>query len=242
MKKLITAREVQECMSSGKSKMYVDKNTIITPAARDAALERNITFVDGVEEDAATCVKMVDTIAQNIKLGDKKQPQTMEEAVVLKLNEEGKGMDMDLIYKIVKEVLAQTMEATIKRSFERECDPTGLKLIRGNTVQCDRFETGNPNAKVGLTDVVNTKESPNMGAGFMTIEKSSFDWELCYEEFDYIVEGNLDITINGKTYHGKAGDVFFIPKNSKITWSTPDFAKFFYVTYPANWAELAAKK
>lgn len=235
MKKLITAREVQECKNSGKNKIYVDKNTIVTPAARDAALEKNIVLVNGTEE---VCIE---NIVPSLMIEEKKQCHAVEETVVLKLNEQEKNIDIDLIYKIVKEVLAQSMGTVIKKAFERECDPTGLKLIRGNTVQCERFETGNPNAKVGLTDVVNTKESPNMGAGFMTIEKSSFDWELCYEEFDYIVEGNLDIIINGKTYHGKAGDVFFIPKNSKITWSTPDFARFFYVTYPANWAELAAK-
>jgi len=223
VKKLITASEVQECKTSGKSKMYVDNNTIITPSARDMALEKNIVFVEGVEEVTVDAVKINETISQGIKLEDK-------------------NMDMDLIYKIVKEVLAQSMGSAIEKSFESECDPTGLKLIRGNTVHCNRFETGNPNAKVGLTDVVTTQESKNMGAGFLTIDKSSFDWELCYEEFEYIVEGNLDITINGKTYHGKAGDVFFIPKNSKITWSAPDYAKFFYVTYPANWAELAAKK
>lgn len=223
MKKLITAKEVQECKDFGKSKLYVDKNTIITPAARDVATEKNITFVDGIEEEVASSVKLIETNTPNIK-------------------QEDKNMDMDLIYKIVKEVLAQSMGTDIKKSFDSECDPTGLKLIRGNTVQCDRFETGNPNAKVGLTDVVSIKESPNMGAGFITIDKSSFDWELNYEEFEYIVEGNLDITINGKTYHGKAGDIFFIPKDSKITWSSPDFARFFYVTYPANWEELAAKK
>ena len=239
MKKLITAREVQESKSAGKNKMYVDKNTIITPAARDAAMEKDIAFVEGIEEEMAEKVEIIPLS----KKGDDKEPcQCIEEKVVQKLNVGEKDIDVDLIYKIVKEVLAQSMGEAIKKSFEKECDPTGLKLIRGNTVQCEPFDTGNPVAKVGLTDVVNTKESPNMGAGFMTIEKSSFDWELCYEEFDYIVEGTLDITINGKTYHGKAGDVFFIPKNSKITWSTPDFARFFYVTYPANWAEIAANK
>lgn len=238
MKKLITAREVQQCKSSGKDKIYVDKDTIITPAARDAGLENNVTFVEGIEQEE---VKQVKITAPSIKVEEEKEPQTVEEKVVTKLTGEQKEpIDMDLIYKIVKEVLAQSMGNAIQEAFKKECDPSGLKLVRGNTVECDRFETGNPNAKVGLKDIVNTKESPNMGAGFMTIEKSSFDWELCYEEFDYIVEGNLDITINGKTYHGKAGDVFFIPKNSKITWSTPDFARFFYVTYPANWAEIAA--
>ena len=238
MKKLITAREVQECKNAGRCKMYVDKNTIITPAARDAAMEKDIAFVVGEEE----LVKEMEVLPVSKKIDEKQQSESVEEKVVQKLSGEEKDIDVDLIYKIVKEVLAQSMGEAIKRSFEKECDSSGLKLIRGNTVQCERFETGNPDAKVGLTDVVNTKESPNMGAGFMTIEKSSFDWELCYEEFDYIVEGTLDITINGKTYNGKAGDVFFIPKNSKITWSTPDFARFFYITYPANWAEIAANK
>lgn len=217
MKRLITVREVKECKNSGKNIIYVDKGTIITPAAIDAATEINVDFIEGSEME---------------KVNKKTDSKPTNE----------KNIDMDMIYKIVKEVMAQSMMTASVKSFDKECDPSGLKLIRGNTVECERFETGNPNSKVGLKDIVNTKESPNMGAGFMTIEKSSFDWELCYEEFDYIVEGNLDITIDGKTYHGKAGDVFFIPKNSKITWSTPDFARFFYVTFPANWAELAANK
>lgn len=239
MKKLITVREIQEYKNLGKHKIFVDRNTLITPAARDAALENDIAFVEGIEQEK---VKQVEVPESIVMAEEKKEPETVGEKVILKLNEEEKNIDMDLIYKIVKEVLAQSMGAMIQKSFDKEYDPSGLKLVRGNTVECDKFETGNPNAKVGLKDVVNTKESPNMGAGFMTIEKSSFDWELCYEEFDYIVEGNLDITINGRTYHGKTGDVFFIPKNSKITWSTPDFARFFYVAYPANWAELAANK
>jgi ethanolamine utilization protein EutQ len=217
VKRLITVREVKECKNSGKNIIFVDKGTIITPAAIDAATEINVDFIEGSEME---------------KVNEKTDSNPTNE----------KNIDMDMIYKIVKEVMAQSMLTASVKSFDKECDPSGLKLIRGNTVECERFETGNPNSKVGLKDIVNTKESPNMGAGFMTIEKSSFDWELCYEEFDYIVEGNLDITIDGKTYHGKAGDVFFIPKNSKITWSTPDFARFFYVTYPANWAELAANK
>lgn len=239
MKKLITVREIQECKNSGENKIYVDNNTLITPAARDSALENNIDFVEGIEQEE---VKQVEAPVSSVKVEEKEKSKTLEDKVALKLNEEEKSIDMDLIYKIVKEVLAQSMGAMMEKSFDKECDTSGLRLVRGNTVKCDRFETGDVNAKVGLKDIVNTKESPNMGAGFMTIEKSSFDWELCYEEFDYIVEGNLNITINGKTYHGKAGDVFFIPKNSKITWSTPDFARFFYVTYPANWSELAANK
>jgi ethanolamine utilization protein EutQ len=222
LKKLITVKDIENCIQSGEKRLYIDSNTLITPSARDAAREKNIEFTDCPKCEKAEC--------------------SIEEKVVQKLGTEANDIDMGLIYKIVKEVLAQSIGGLIQKPFEQESDASGLKLVRGNTVECDRFETGNSNAKVGLKDIVNTKESPNMGAGFMTVDKSSFDWELCYEEFDYIVEGELDIIINGKKYKGKAGDVFFIPKNSKITWSSDSFARFFYVTYPANWAELAANK
>lgn len=223
MKNLITADDVKKSIEKGENCMIIDSNTIITPAARDYANDNKINFVD----------KPIEKPKQNAEA---------EGDTIDKISQEFAGVDRKLIEKIVKEVIAEKMLLKMTNSFQKLCDPSGLRLIRGNTVICEKFDNGNPDSNVGLKDIVNTKESPNMGAGFMTIEESSFDWELCYDEFEYIVEGNLDITINGTTYQGKAGDVFFIPKDSKITWSTKDYAKFFYTTYPANWAELASQK
>ena len=70
------------------------------------------------------------------------------------------------------------------------------------------------------------------------IENSSFDWELTYEEIDYVIEGTLTVTIDGTTYTAHAGDVLFVPSGSKVTWGSPDKARVFYATYPANWADL----
>ena len=67
--------------------------------------------------------------------------------------------------------------------------------------------------------------------------KSTFDWTLTYDEIDYIIEGKLDIIIDGRKVSGEAGDVILIPKGSKIQFSAPDYAKFIYVVYPANWQE-----
>ena len=72
----------------------------------------------------------------------------------------------------------------------------------------------------------------------MCVDKCKFDWELTYDEFEYIIEGTLNITMNGRTLTAKKGDIVFIPKNTKVTWSSDECTKFFYCTYPANWAEL----
>lgn len=216
MKKLISLSEIRKASSAGEKILYLDGETLVTPAARDAAAEAGVKLIQGAAPAVA-------------------KPAVESPVVTPPVG--GAGVDIALITRLVMEALAGKAPAEAP-AFVKESDEGGLRLIRGSTVKCEPFDTGNPRAVVGLTDIVNTRESPNMGAGFMTIEKSAFDWELTYEEFDVILEGTLDITINGRTFSGKAGDVFFIPKDSKITWSSPDRARFFYVTYPANWAEL----
>ncbi|WP_373688798.1 hypothetical protein [Brevibacillus daliensis] len=37
----------------------------------------------------------------------------------------------------------------------------------------------------------------------------------------------------------EAGEVIFIPKNSTIQFCVPEYARFLYVTYPADWANQA---
>jgi ethanolamine utilization protein EutQ len=71
----------------------------------------------------------------------------------------------------------------------------------------------------------------------MELDHSTLDWTLTYDEFDYVIEGVLEILIDGRKVRAEAGEVIYIPKNSKITFSTPERARFFYVVYPANWAD-----
>ena len=73
----------------------------------------------------------------------------------------------------------------------------------------------------------------------MEMEETAFDWTLNYDEIDYVIDGTLEIVVDGKTVTGNRGDILFIPKGSKIQFSAPNFARFMYVVYPANWNEQA---
>lgn len=99
------------------------------------------------------------------------------------------------------------------------------------------FDTGDPNAKVYYQELI-SKEEAQISAGFLEIDHSSFDWELTYEEIDYVISGTLEITIEGQTFTANPGDVVFVPKDSKVTWCSPNKVKLFYATYPANWPDL----
>ena len=80
-----------------------------------------------------------------------------------------------------------------------------------------------------------------MTAGIMSWQrKDSFAWALDYDEVDLVLEGVLQISVGGQVLEGRAGDVFYLPKGSRIVFGTPSRVRVFYVTYPANWAQAGA--
>jgi len=220
LKPLITALDMKNLIQSGEKTIYLDPGTLVTPAARDICNEAGITIEFGTEPHEATCQETTNFLEK-----------TLPAMTALQLNP-------DLISRIVMEVMAK-MPGFGPVLMEKEVDASGIALVKGRSVVCEEFNTGNPRDKVGLTEILTRRESPNMTTGFMTMDHTAFDWHLMYDEIDYVVEGTLDIIVNGKTYRGQAGDVLFIPRDTKITFSTPDKCRFFFVTYPANWDELS---
>jgi len=211
MKRLICAKDVEALEKEGKKVFYIDKNTIITPAAKDAAKICGIEF----------------SLEENCCAESKPEPvKTCDEAI-----------DSNLIFNVLKALadkglLQGILDNISAEPYIAEQDSSGLKLVRGSSVKYEYFDTGNPKNKVYYRQLIGKGEA-SVGAGFLTIENSSFEWEMTYEELDYVIEGTLTVTINGKTYTGHPGDVFYVPAGAKVVWGSPDKAKVFCVTYPA---------
>ena len=97
-------------------------------------------------------------------------------------------------------------------------------------------DLGRPEMDVRLSDVAGAQHGLPMAAGVMSLREGSFPWELDYDEVEYVIEGELHITTADQRVVGRPGDVIAVPKGSSITFGTPSWAKFLYVTYPADWA------
>lgn len=93
-----------------------------------------------------------------------------------------------------------------------------------------------PEMDVRALDVVTTEHAMPIAAGVMSLRAGSFPWTLDYDEVEYVIEGELHITTAGQKVVGRPGDVIAVPKGSSITFGTPSWAKFLYVTYPADWS------
>lgn len=140
-----------------------------------------------------------------------------------------------LIREIVTKVLqASAADPESRPEFEKHVDPSGIIGIKTGTVKCEPFGQEG----VSLKDVVSLEEAPRMGCGVMELDHTSFEWTLTYDEYDFVIEGTLEIEIDGRVVVGQPGDIIYIPKNSHIHFQTPNKTRYAYFVYPANWQEL----
>ncbi|MDR3254397.1 MAG: cupin domain-containing protein [Synergistaceae bacterium] len=144
----------------------------------------------------------------------------------------------ELVRAIVSQVLSGVGEPL--EGIRKDKDPASgvavVKRVSGIKMDPFPFDIGPAGKGVFLKDIFTLGESPRLGIGVMEMTKTSFPWTLRYDEVDYILEGALEIKVNGNVVTGNAGDVLYIPKNSSIEFSAPYYAKFVYVTYPADWS------
>jgi ethanolamine utilization protein EutQ len=144
-------------------------------------------------------------------------------------------VDDDLLRKIIRQVVAEQTQLQ-PESFKKSVDSkSGVISVHTPDVKPKPFATGKAGDDVSLTDLFSLQESPRLGCGIMEMKASCFDWVLNYDEIDYVIGGRLEIIIEGRKVVGEAGDVILIPKNTAIQFSVPNFARFLYVTYPADW-------
>lgn len=123
--------------------------------------------------------------------------------------------------------------------YMRNKDASGVISVKLPTVRVsekDRMDTGTPTDVVYTKDLFTLEESPRLGCGVMEMKQTTFDWTLNYDEIDYVIDGHLDIVINNSIVSADAGELILIPKGSKIKFSVPNYARFIYITYPADWA------
>ena len=137
----------------------------------------------------------------------------------------------ELIREIVMKVLQESSKPVPQEDFVKEKDPSGIIRIQTDTVKCESFKQEG----VALKDVVTLEEAPRMGCGIMELDHTSFEWTLTYDEYDMVIDGTLEIEIDGRVLSAGPGEIIYIPKNSHIHFQTPTTARYAYFVYPADW-------
>jgi ethanolamine utilization protein EutQ len=222
MKTCISLNTLRELAADNKT-VCLDENSVLSPSAKDYAREKGLVIylngknepIVGVSTGEPPC--QAEKPAQNCCAETKAAPGNIT-------------IDPEALKAVIAKVILENKKQTEKPICE---NPIAMK-IEGDKVVMEPFPEAPAGTKVGMTDVITEREG-NLGAGFMTFEKSEMPWTLSYDEVDYVVEGEFTIKTGGKLYTMRPGDVFHIPKGTSVVFGSPSFCKVFYVVYPANW-------
>lgn len=217
--KLINAADLRALAGGGKQAV-IPPGSVLTPSAHDLAKELGIALLwekaERPERRPASAAKA---------------GPVCREAAVGPQEAAGVGLAEEDVKVIVRTVIDQVLKPA--------CPNPQVTWIKGDSVVLEPFDQAPPGQNIRLKDVVTAREA-NLCAGFMTFERSRLPWHLTYDEVDYVVEGTFTLQAAGKTYTCQAGDVIYIPKDTKVVFGSPAKARVFYVTYPANWADMKA--
>ena len=146
------------------------------------------------------------------------------------------NMDRKDLENIVRKILLETLDNCGAGQSISNRLPSGVMSVKLPLLSLDKFDTGKAGDNVLLKDAFTLEQSPRLGCGLMEMRQTTFDWFLNYDEIDYVIEGRLEINIDGGKVGANKGEIILIPKGSKIQFCVPDYAKFMYVSYPADWA------
>lgn len=222
MHKLINATDFRKMAGNGKQ-VVISVGSVLSPSAVDLAKQMRVEVIRD-----HTCVQLLkqkntDSIASIPVVAEQKD------------DSQGKVVKSDSVVDegdlpgIIRKVLGEVLKPA--------CPNPQVTHIHGDGVVMDVFDQAPPGQKVMMKDVVTAREG-NLCAGFMSYIHSQMPWKLTYDEVDYVVEGVFTLKVGDKTYTCQAGDIIYIPKNTTVVFGSPTQTKVFYVTYPANWAEL----
>lgn len=222
MKKLIDVAAVNAMKAEGKTTVYVDGDTLITPAARDAISSGGMTIQEG------SCPVPETTLSASCcqKSGEAGAPAG--------------EVDPELIYRVLLHMqkngrLQELLDACSpeRRAYQAEYDAAGFKLVRGGSIRTEILDTGDPaqNGKVRYREIIGKEDGSSMSAGMITIDDVEFGWETECQEIYHIISGCITVTIDGKTYEAAPGDSFFVKKGVKCSFGAKGTGKAFYATY-----------
>lgn len=235
MKKLVCADEIMKAVKAEQKTFFIDENTIVTPSARDVANANGITLTSDLKAKDAGAEKHCCNVAH-----------TEEKTAATNCS----GIDKNVVYKVLKAMadsgmlkgivdnIPSTAPADPPTPYQYEKDASGLKVVRGSTARMDAYFPNDPDKKVYYQELIDKNDS-TISSGVLVIDHSTYEWTQNYDENDYVIDGTMVVTINGKSYMANAGDCIFIPNGATVTMGSKDhYCKVYYNTYPSNWADL----
>ena len=112
---------------------------------------------------------------------------------------------------------------------------SGIRFVKAAERSFEHL--GGPPGSVKVGRDVTVNESKSFGASVFTFEDCDIEWTVLYDEYIYVLEGQLDLETKEGTFHIAPGDGIWLPNGTWMVYRAK-FAKALVIVHPVNWREL----
>ena len=219
-KQVITEADVVEAAEAGSK--IIDAplgECIITPGARDKALSLainiNETSVQGVstsevtrpaEETRAEIVVSEVTSLIKDRVPGSLAPEQLE----------------NLVRKVVADRLTESPPPKNSNPDQAVTEVDGVCFIRGNMIPGELSGPIPVEEKVMVADAFKCSDDASLAGGYMEWSKASFNRIVDHNEINIVLDGELHLTVDGRTSVVKQGDMVYLPRGTAVQYSAPD--------------------
>lgn len=234
-KRIITEADVYKAQEAGSSITAPPGECIVTPKARDKALELNVSII----EDPATqgAASQAAPPSPTGGTGDASRPQKenalISEVISMMRAKLPAGISPKKLEEVVRDVVAAKSsqpaagktEAAAPSAGASDAGKAGVFFVDNQRLM-DSHEGPKPvPGQTIMAEALGASEKLPMSAGYMQWEKSSFNRTMECVEICVILEGKLHLTVGGENMIGKPGDMIYLPKGVKVIYSAPEKVK-----------------
>lgn len=159
------------------------------------------------------------------------QPQTQDDALVAAIRRRvmaalpaGSGVDEAFVERLIKSVLAETGGASPASAEVRP----GVSRAGGVThvdSRAQRRASVPVKGSVAVMDVLSPVKGDDAAVGYLEWENLSFSWTFRRTEVLVVLEGELNLSIEGTTFSAAHGDVFSIPAGTEVVLAASGHVK-----------------
>jgi ethanolamine utilization protein EutQ len=216
---IIAVNDILDAAKSGKKRLPAPAGEcIVTPGARDKAAELGILLDEGPGSAAAEA-------PASVKARTFPTDALVREVCSLMSERLGSGVEAEELERLVREVVASRFAGNAAvvaaEAGESVACMDGVCFISGARL----LESGSGpvpiEGKALVADAIRGGENYKLAGGFMDWQKASFSRTMEYPEIGIVLEGELQLTVGGKTLTARPGDMLYFPKGAQVVYNAP---------------------
>jgi ethanolamine utilization protein EutQ len=101
----------------------------------------------------------------------------------------------------------------------------GVCFIKGNMIPSELSGSIPVDEKVMVMDAFKCSDDSTLAGGYMEWSKASFNRMVDQNEINIVLEGELNLSVDGQTSVVKQGDMVYLPRGTEVLYSAPGRVK-----------------